>query len=54
MSGVRTFTGYATTEGGEEFSYALMVNHYTDGKAVSAFCQTVLDSLLKLPGSSPE
>lgn len=49
MSGIRTFTGYATTEADEEFCYALMVNHYTDGKAVSAFCQTVLDALMVLP-----
>lgn len=53
MSGIRTFTGYATTESGEELCYALMVNHYTDGKAVSAFCQTVLDALLKLPPPRP-
>lgn len=49
MSGIRTFTGYATTAGGEELCYALMVNHYADGKAVSHFCQTVLDALLALP-----
>ncbi|MEZ5386193.1 MAG: D-alanyl-D-alanine carboxypeptidase/D-alanyl-D-alanine-endopeptidase [Prosthecobacter sp.] len=49
MSGIRTFTGYATTEAGEEFAYALMVNHYADGKAVSLFCQTVLDALMAVP-----
>jgi len=53
MSGIRTFTGYATTERGEEFSYALMVNHSTDGKAAADFCQTLLDSLLKLPPPQP-
>lgn len=48
MSGVRTYTGFAKTKSGEEFCYALMVNHYTDGKVVSEFSQRVMDALLGL------
>lgn len=48
MSGIRTFTGYAKTKSGEEYSYALMVNHYTDGKTVSELCRRVLDAMMAL------
>lgn len=48
MSGIRTFTGYAKTKSGEEYSYALMVNHYTDGKTVSELCRHVLDAIMGL------
>jgi len=48
MSGVRTFTGYAKGKAGEEFCYAFMVNHYTDGKAVSELSRRVLDAMLGL------
>ncbi len=48
MSGIRTFTGYAKTKSGEEYSYALMVNHYTDGKIVSELCRRVLDAMMGL------
>ncbi len=48
MSGIRAFTGYAKTKSGEEYSYALMVNHYTDGKTVSELCSRVLDAMMGL------
>ncbi len=48
MSGIRTFTGYAKSKSGEEYCYALMLNHYTDGKAVSELSQRVMDAILGL------
>ena len=48
MSGVRTYTGFAKTKSGEEFCYALMVNHYTDGKVVSELSQRLTDAMLGL------
>jgi D-alanyl-D-alanine carboxypeptidase/D-alanyl-D-alanine-endopeptidase (penicillin-binding protein 4) len=48
MSGIRTFTGYAQSKSGEEFCYAFMVNHYTDGKAVSELSKRVMDAMLGL------
>lgn len=48
MSGVRTSTGYVTTKSGEEFCYALMVNHCTNGKAVSEVSKRVTDAMLGL------
>lgn len=48
MSGIRTYTGYAKTKSGEEYCYALMVNHYTDGKTVSELCRRVLDAMMGL------
>lgn len=48
MSGIRTFTGYATTKSGEEFCYAFMVNHYTNGKVVSELSRKVTDAMLDL------
>ena len=48
MSGVRSFTGYVTGKSGEEFCFAFMVNHYTDGKAVSELSQRVMDAMLGL------
>ena len=48
MSGVRTFTGYAKTKSGPEYSYALMINHFTHGSAVSALSQQVMDAMLGL------
>lgn len=48
MSGIRTFTGYAKTKSGEEYCYALMLNHYTDGKAVSELSQQVMDAMMGL------
>ncbi|MBN8420401.1 MAG: D-alanyl-D-alanine carboxypeptidase/D-alanyl-D-alanine-endopeptidase [Verrucomicrobia bacterium] len=48
MSGIRTYTGYAKTKSGEEYCYALMVNHYIDGKTVSELCRHVLDAMMGL------
>lgn len=48
MSGVRTFTGYVTTKSGDEFCYAFMVNHCTNGKAVSEVSKKVTDAMLGL------
>jgi D-alanyl-D-alanine carboxypeptidase/D-alanyl-D-alanine-endopeptidase (penicillin-binding protein 4) len=48
MSGIRTFTGYAKSKSGQEYCYALMLNHYTDGKAVSELSQLVMDAILGL------
>lgn len=48
MSGVRSYTGYVTTKSGEEFCYALMVNHFIDGKAVSEAGRKVTDAMLGL------
>lgn len=48
MSGIRTFTGFAQSKSGEQYCYALMLNHYLDGKAVSEFSQSVMDAMLGL------
>lgn len=48
MSGIRTFTGYAKSKSGVEYCYALMINHYLDGKAVSELSQQVMDAMLGL------
>ncbi|MDB6005048.1 MAG: D-alanyl-D-alanine carboxypeptidase/D-alanyl-D-alanine-endopeptidase [Prosthecobacter sp.] len=47
MSGIRTYTGYAKTKSGAEYCYALMLNHYTDGKAVSELSHRVMDAILE-------
>lgn len=47
MSGVRTFTGFARNHAGEEFCFALMVNHFSDGAVVSEWCRRVMDALQK-------
>ncbi len=48
MSGIRTFTGYAKSKSGEEYCYALMVNHFTDGKPISELSQQVMDAIMGL------
>jgi D-alanyl-D-alanine carboxypeptidase/D-alanyl-D-alanine-endopeptidase (penicillin-binding protein 4) len=48
MSGIRTFTGYAKAKSGQEYCYALMINHFTDGTAVSELSQSVMDVMLGL------
>ncbi|WP_395738757.1 D-alanyl-D-alanine carboxypeptidase/D-alanyl-D-alanine-endopeptidase [Prosthecobacter sp.] len=47
MSGIRTFTGYAQSKSGEEYCYALMINHYTDGAVVSELSQAVMDAMME-------
>lgn len=49
MSGIRSYTGYITAKGGELFCFALMVNHYADGKAVSGLRETLVDLMGALP-----
>ena len=48
MSGIRTFTGYAKSKSGEEYCYALMINHFTDGKPISELSQQVMDAIMGL------
>lgn len=48
MSGIRTFTGYAKSKSGEEYCYALMINHFTDGKPVSELSQQVMNAMMGL------
>lgn len=48
MSGVRTVTGYVIGTSGEEFSFALMVNHYTDGDAVGRLREEVIAAMRRL------
>jgi len=48
MSAVRTVTGFVTGKSGEEFCFAFMVNHYTDGKTVSELHQRMMDAMLDL------
>lgn len=42
MSGVRSYTGFLKAPSGTEFSFALMVNHFSDGQAVSELRDRVL------------
>ena len=48
MSGIRTFTGYAKSQSGQEYCYALMINHFTDGKPVSELSHQVMDAMMGL------
>ena len=48
MSSIRSYTGYITSEGGEVFCFVLMVNHYSDGAAVSGLRQNVIELVSKL------
>jgi D-alanyl-D-alanine carboxypeptidase/D-alanyl-D-alanine-endopeptidase (penicillin-binding protein 4) len=48
MSGIRTYTGFAKCKSGAEFCYAIMLNHYADGKVVSDLSQRVMDAMLGL------
>jgi D-alanyl-D-alanine carboxypeptidase/D-alanyl-D-alanine-endopeptidase (penicillin-binding protein 4) len=48
MSGIRTFTGYAKSKSGQEYCYALMLNHFTDGQPISALSQRIMDAMLGL------
>lgn len=45
MSGVRSYTGWVKAASGAEFTFALMVNHFTDGQAVSALRDKVMAAL---------
>lgn len=48
MSGIRTYTGFVKTKSGSEYCYALMVNHYTNGKAASTLSHAVMDAMQDL------
>lgn len=48
MSGVRTYTGFVKGKSGAEFCFAIMVNHYSDGKVVSELSQKLMDAMLDL------
>lgn len=48
MSGVRSTTGYVTGASGAEYSFAFMVNHYSDGGAVGDLREAIIAALLRL------
>jgi D-alanyl-D-alanine carboxypeptidase/D-alanyl-D-alanine-endopeptidase (penicillin-binding protein 4) len=48
MSGVRTTTGYVVGTSGEEFCFALMVNHYADGNAVNELRERLIAAMRRL------
>jgi D-alanyl-D-alanine carboxypeptidase/D-alanyl-D-alanine-endopeptidase (penicillin-binding protein 4) len=48
MSGVRTFTGFATGKTGVSYSFAFMVNHTLNHEAVSALRQQLVEAMLSL------
>lgn len=45
MSGVRSYTGFVKGVSGAEFSFALMVNHFSDSQAVARLREAVLGIL---------
>lgn len=48
MSSVRTYTGYVRSKAGEQFCFTLMMNHYSDGSAVSELRDQIVDAMLAL------
>ena len=48
MSSIRSYTGYALGDSGEEFCFALMVNHFEDGEAVTALAWELFAALREL------
>jgi serine-type D-Ala-D-Ala carboxypeptidase/endopeptidase (penicillin-binding protein 4) len=48
MSGVRSTTGYVISASGEEFCFAFMVNHYTEGEAVSELREALVAAMRRL------
>ena len=48
MSGIRTMTGYVLGASGQEYSFAFMVNHYTDAKAVSELREALIAAMRTL------
>jgi len=48
MSGIRTFTGYAKSKSGQEYCYALMLNHFTERQPISELSQRIMDAMLGL------
>jgi D-alanyl-D-alanine carboxypeptidase/D-alanyl-D-alanine-endopeptidase (penicillin-binding protein 4) len=45
MSGIRTVTGFLSTDSGDELSFSLMVNHITDGSAAQELRGQVIQLL---------
>ncbi|MES2506784.1 MAG: D-alanyl-D-alanine carboxypeptidase/D-alanyl-D-alanine-endopeptidase [Verrucomicrobiota bacterium] len=45
MSGVRSYTGFVKGASGAEFSFALMVNHFSDSQAVARLREALLAAL---------
>jgi serine-type D-Ala-D-Ala carboxypeptidase/endopeptidase (penicillin-binding protein 4) len=45
MSSIRSTTGYITDTGGNVYSFAFMVNHYTDKNAVNALRETIVKTI---------
>ena len=48
MSGIRTTTGYVVGTSGEEFCFALMINHHDDATAVSELRERVISAISRL------
>lgn len=48
MSGVRTLTGFITSQSGQEFCFAFMVNHFTGSSAVAELRQRLIEAMAKL------
>jgi len=48
MSSVRTYTGFVTGKSGDEYSFAFMVNHFTDASAVGELRQRLTEAMLGL------
>lgn len=48
MSGVRSYTGFLKTASGKDFTFALMVNHFMDGRAVSELRDRLMAALQEL------
>lgn len=48
MSGIRTTTGYVVSASGEEFCFALMINHYEEASAVSHLRDEIIAAISRL------
>ncbi|WP_395744850.1 D-alanyl-D-alanine carboxypeptidase/D-alanyl-D-alanine-endopeptidase [Prosthecobacter sp.] len=48
MSGIRSYTGCVKARSGAEFSYALMINHFTDPTPVSTLSHSIMDAMQDL------
>ena len=48
MSGVRSYTGYVKASSGMEFSFSVMMNHFTDSGAISQLRDQLLSALRQL------
>lgn len=48
MSGVRCSTGFVASASGQEFTYALMINHFREGAAAAKLRSQVIQKILEL------